>query len=98
RLPLASTRAFDAEARRLTVRRYWEIPAPGAAPAQAEERVALVDAALRESVRRQLVSDVPLGAFLSGGIDSGLMVRYMSEAGAKPLRTFNVRFREEGFD
>jgi asparagine synthase (glutamine-hydrolysing) len=39
-----------------------------------------------------LVSDVPLGAFLSGGIDSSLIVRYMSEAGAKPLRTFNVAF------
>jgi asparagine synthase (glutamine-hydrolysing) len=80
------------------LRRYWEIPSPQSAPASAEERVALIDDALRESVRRQLVSDVPLGAFLSGGIDSSLMVRYMSEAGAKPLRTFNVRFREEGFD
>ncbi|HTN26499.1 MAG TPA: asparagine synthase (glutamine-hydrolyzing) [Burkholderiales bacterium] len=97
-LPPASSLAFDAATQRLTVQRYWEIPSPGPAPALAEERVALVDAALRESVRRQLVSDVPLGAFLSGGIDSGLMVRYMAEAGAKPLRTFNVRFREEGFD
>jgi len=94
----ASSLSFEAATRRLAVRRYWEIPSPGAAPAGADERVALVDAALRESVRRQLVSDVPLGAFLSGGIDSSLIVRYMSEAGAKPLRTFNVRFREEGFD
>ena len=97
-LPPASSLSFDAATQRVTVQRYWEIPSPAPAPAQAEERVALVDAALRESVRRQLVSDVPLGAFLSGGIDSGLMVRYMAEAGAKPLRTFNVRFREEGFD
>ena len=97
-LPPASSLLFDAATQRSTVQRYWEIPSPGAVPARVEERVALVDAALRESVRRQLVSDVPLGAFLSGGIDSGLMVRYMAEAGAKPLRTFNVRFREEGFD
>jgi asparagine synthase (glutamine-hydrolysing) len=89
---------LDAATQRIIVRRYWEIPAPGLAPADAEERVALVDAALRESVRRQLAADVPLGAFLSGGIDSSLMVRYMAEAGARPLRTFNVRFREEGFD
>ena len=97
-LPPASSLSFDAATQRATVQRYWEIPPPGSAPAQAEERVALVDAALRESVRRQLVSDVPLGAFLSGGIDSALMVRYMAQAGAQPLRTFNVRFREEGFD
>lgn len=97
-LPPASSLLLDAATRQVTLRRYWEIPAPESAPADAEERVALVDAALRESVRRQLVADVPLGAFLSGGIDSSLMVRYMAEAGARPLRTFNVRFREEGFD
>jgi asparagine synthase (glutamine-hydrolysing) len=97
-LPPASCLLLDAGARRLTLRRYWEIPPPGTAPADAEERVARVDAALRESVRRQLIADVPLGAFLSGGMDSSLMVRYMAQAGAQPLRTFNIRFREEGFD
>ena len=97
-LPPASSLSFEAATQRLAVQRYWNIPSPRTAPAEAEERVAQVDAALYESVRRQLVSDVPLGAFLSGGIDSGLMVRYMAEGGAKPLRTFNVRFREEGFD
>jgi asparagine synthase (glutamine-hydrolysing) len=52
-------------------------------------------------VRRQLVADVPLGAFLSGGIDSSLMVRYMAEAGdchGRPLKTFNLRFADAGFD
>ncbi|MGH8673009.1 MAG: asparagine synthase (glutamine-hydrolyzing), partial [Burkholderiales bacterium] len=97
-LPPASSLRLDAATRQVTLRRYWDIPSPGTAPAEAEERVALVDAALRESVRRQLVADVPLGAFLSGGIDSSLMVRYMAQAGGRPLRTFNVRFREEGFD
>jgi len=59
-LPPASSLSFDAATQRMTVQRYWEIPSPGSAPAEAQERVALVDAALRESVRRQLVSDVPL--------------------------------------
>jgi len=94
----ASTLRFEAATRRLGLSRYWDIPPPAAAPADPEERVARVDAALRESVRRQLVADVPLGAFLSGGIDSSLMVHYMAQAGARPLRTFNVRFHEEGFD
>ena len=97
-LPPASSLSFDAATQRIGLQRYWDIPSPETTPMHADERVALVDAALRESVRRQLVSDVPLGAFLSGGIDSGLMVRYMAEGGARPLRTFSVRFREEGFD
>jgi asparagine synthase (glutamine-hydrolysing) len=51
----ASSLSFEAATRRLAVRRYWEIPPPGAAPCGLRnERVALVDAALRESVRRQL--------------------------------------------
>ena len=97
-LPPASSLSFNAATQQVAVQRYWEIPSPGSAPAQVEDRVAQVDAALRESVRRQLVADVPLGAFLSGGIDSSLMVHYMAQAGAQPLRTFNVRFREAEFD
>jgi asparagine synthase (glutamine-hydrolysing) len=94
----ATSLAWQADGRRLSLERFWEIPSPGEAPPDADERVALVDAALRESVRRQLVADVPLGAFLSGGVDSSLMVHYMAEAGARPLRTFNVRFREAEYD
>jgi asparagine synthase (glutamine-hydrolysing) len=79
-------------------RRYWAIPGPAADALSHEERVVATDLALRESVRRQMVADVPLGAFLSGGIDSSLMVHYMAEAGIRPLKTFNIRFREQGFD
>ncbi|MBL8473234.1 MAG: asparagine synthase (glutamine-hydrolyzing) [Rhodocyclaceae bacterium] len=83
---------------RAEVERYWNISPPGAnAPAQ-EELVEQVDAAITAAVRAQLVADVPLGAFLSGGVDSSLMVRYMAEAGARPLRTFSMRFAEQGFD
>src|SRR5207302_755340 len=46
----------------------------------------------------QLVADVPLGAFLSGGIDSSLIVHYMAQAAARPLLTFSVRFPEAEFD
>ena len=50
------------------------------------------------TVKDQLVADVPLGAFLSGGIDSSLVVHYMAQAGARSLKTFSVRFAEAGFD
>src|SRR5262245_57918921 len=83
---------------KLAVNRYWDLPQRVAKESSREETVERVDAALRESVRRQLVSDVPLGAFLSGGIDSGLMVHYMAEAGGAPPETFTMAFAQEGYD
>lgn len=50
--------------------------------------------ALRESVERHLVSDVPLGAFLSGGIDSSAIVALMARASSQPVHTFSVAFRD----
>jgi asparagine synthase (glutamine-hydrolysing) len=97
-LPPGHLLCFDSAAARLDIRRYWSIPRPAVTAEDRHTLVARVDAALKESVRRQLVADVPLGAFLSGGIDSSLMVRYMAEAGARPLKTFSLRFPDEGFD
>ena len=82
----------------LQVSRYWELPRKIPDEISREEIIERVDAAMRESVRRQLVSDVPLGAFLSGGIDSGLMVHYMAEASSAPPETFTMAFTQEGYD
>jgi asparagine synthase (glutamine-hydrolysing) len=71
---------------------YWNIPRPCDNAMPFEDLVNEMDAALAESVRRQLVADVPLGAFLSGGIDSSLMIHYMAAAQSKPVKTFSVRF------
>jgi len=49
---------------------------------------------VRQAVRRQMVADVPIGAFLSGGLDSSTVVAYMSEASGKPVKTFSVGFGE----
>lgn len=97
-LPPASWIRYDAASGQVSLQRYWSIPTPAGKAPPYEDRIAQVDAALSESVRRQLIADVPLGAFLSGGIDSSLMVHYMSEAGVQPLRTFSMRFVEKGFD
>lgn len=97
-LPPASLIRYRRGDRHLEVRRWWSIPNAKAFSDDRETLLARVDHALRESVRRQLVADVPLGAFLSGGIDSSLMVRYMAEAGASPLKTFSLRFAERHFD
>ena len=53
---------------------------------------------LSEAVAGQLVSDVPLGAFLSGGVDSSVVVALMQRHSARPVRTFTIGFRESGFD
>lgn len=79
-------------------RQWWTIPPPSEAAPATEELLAETDQLLAQAVRGQLVADVPLGAFLSGGIDSSLVVHYMAQAGARPLKTFSVRFAEAGFD
>ena len=81
-----------------TVSQWWSIPDASDKAPEREALVAETDALLAQAVRDQLVADVPLGAFLSGGIDSSLVVHYMAQAGARPLKTFSVRFAEAGFD
>jgi asparagine synthase (glutamine-hydrolysing) len=80
----------------LTVRRWWDLDlhARPVAPEQAAEEVR---AHIRRAVRAHLVSDVPVGAFLSGGIDSATVVGTMCELGAVP-KTFSIGFREPAFD
>lgn len=97
-LPPASQLIWHAGSGKLDIREYWQIPAPAAVSPARDELLSRVDAALSDSVRRQLVADVPLGAFLSGGIDSSLMVHYMAQAGARPLKTFSLRFSQADLD
>ncbi|MEY2633259.1 MAG: hypothetical protein RIR00_1913 [Pseudomonadota bacterium] len=97
-LPPAHCLRFNAAEQRLETGRWWSIPHPDPTPCARGEILAAVDQALRTSVRRQMAADVPLGAFLSGGIDSSLMVRYLSEASSRPVETFCLQFAKQGFD
>lgn len=57
-----------------------------------------VHAVLREVVASQMISDVPLGSFLSGGVDSSLVTALMQEAAERPVRTFSIGFDDAGYD
>jgi asparagine synthase (glutamine-hydrolysing) len=84
------------------VERYWSLGLdrrPGLRTRSYNEQVAELASVLEESVRLQMVSDVPLGAFLSGGLDSSLLVALMiQEVGGRRLKTFSVGFEAEGGD
>jgi len=81
---------------------YWDFPAPpsrGAGATRGEDEcVEELRARLDEAVRSMLVADVPLGAFLSGGVDSSTVVGLMSRATNAPVKTFSIGFREDSFD
>jgi asparagine synthase (glutamine-hydrolysing) len=87
------------EGGRIVSERFWRYPEPAPDPSlgledAAERLLELLD----ESVRMRLMSDVPLGAMLSGGLDSSLITALMAGAMSEPVKTFSVGFRESGGD
>ncbi len=81
------------------VRRYWEPPFDRRNTVVSfPEAVERVRSAVDEAVRVRLMSDVPLGAFLSGGIDSSVVVSSMARQTSGPVKTFSIGFDEAGFD
>jgi asparagine synthase (glutamine-hydrolysing) len=84
---------------RLEVKQYWDVPAYGTRESISEEEcLEELERRLAEAVRMRLVSDVPLGAMLSGGVDSSIVVGLMAKATSRPVKTFTIGFDHNEFD
>lgn len=77
---------------------YWDIDFSSKRNLTTEEWLEEADAVIKESVQAHLVADVPFGAFLSGGVDSTLVVSYMAELMDKPVSTFSIGFEEAEYN
>lgn len=83
---------------KLEIRKYWQLSFKEKEAASEKELLTELDRRLAESVKLRLVADVPLGVFLSGGIDSSALVYYAQKILGHPVKTFSIGFTDPTFD
>jgi asparagine synthase (glutamine-hydrolysing) len=96
KLPPAHTLLFRDG--KITLERYWQLDYSHKLDLSVDEIGERIRAAVLEATRKRMIADVPLGAFLSGGIDSSAVVAAMAQLSSEPVRTFSIGFDHEGFD
>ena len=95
KLPPAHYLIFDLK--EIVIKKFWELSFEPKITGSCESLTEQLEDKLSESVRLRLVSDVPFGAFLSGGIDSSIVVSLMAKEMNMPVKTFSIGFKEEEF-
>ncbi len=83
---------------RIGISQYWQIGSAEPFSGSATEAAAALYGVLEEAVRSHMIADVPLGAFLSGGVDSSVVVGLMARASSRPVKTFSIGFDDPQFD
>jgi asparagine synthase (glutamine-hydrolysing) len=96
---LPSGHLLEFEDGKVRVRQYWDLPEYGThSPKSEEECLEELEHRLFEATKIRLISDVPLGAFLSGGTDSSTVVGLMARASSGPVKTFSIGFKKDDFN
>jgi len=83
---------------RVSTHAYWTLPTPTPCERSLEDAKEELDFLLRQSIREHLISDVPLGMWLSGGVDSSTILHYAATESPTPLKTFSISFQGRSFD
>jgi asparagine synthase (glutamine-hydrolysing) len=96
KLPAAHALTYRPDSGRLDVWRYWDVPAFAPAPVEEDDLVNELERLLADSVRRQLVADVPVAILLSGGLDSSLVTALAARGSGRPVKTFTITFPGHG--
>lgn len=89
---------LDIKTKKLEIQRYWRLDYSQKLKLSEADWEKTISAKLDESVRLRMIADVPVGAFLSGGLDSSAIVGLMSRRSNKPIQTFSIGFEEEKYN
>jgi asparagine synthase (glutamine-hydrolysing) len=96
KLPPAHYALIDRDG--ISLARYWDVDYTRKIRISEQDALDGLEEKLTEAVRLRMIADVPLGALLSGGVDSSVVVALMAKLSGEPIRTFSIGFREEAFN